>query len=120
MKYEVIIVDLKIMIFELQWQKWEVDNWLKYEKEKWEMIVEREKNEIEKCYLQFIYDIRRKLEDKYSGEFEKQRIKYEENIFDLQIDIFKLIMQLRELNENFSYEKEIIVSKFDRDVKEME
>ncbi|XP_068737353.1 golgin subfamily A member 4-like [Montipora capricornis] len=120
MKYEATTADLKTTISELQWQKREADNRLQHEKEKWEMTVEREKNEIEKRHLQFIHDTRRKLEDKHSRELEKQRIKYEENISDLQTDISKLTMQLRELNENLSYEKEIIVSKFDRDVKEME
>ena len=120
MKYEASIAELKATVSELQWQKREADNRIKHEKEKWEMTVEREKNDTEKRHAQFIHDVRRKLEDKHGGELEKQREKYEENISDLQSDISKLTMQLKELNESLNYEKEMIMNKFDREVKEME
>ena len=120
MKYEASITELKATVSELQWQKREADNRMRHEKEKWEMTVEREKNDTEKRHAQFIHDIRRKLEDKHSSELEKQREKYEENISDLHTDISKLTMQLKELNESLNYEKEIIINKFDREVKEME
>lgn len=120
MKYEASIAELKATVSELQWQKREADNRMRHENEKWEMTVEREKNDTEKRHAQFIHDIRRKLEDKHSSELEKQREKYEENISDLHTDISKLTMQLKELNESLNYEKEIIMNKFDREVKEME
>lgn len=119
-KYEGNIADLKTTISELQWQKREAENLMRHEKEKWEMNTERDKNETEKRHLQIVQETRRKLEEKHSSELEKQRKRYEENISDLQTDISKLTMQLKELNENLNQEKEIIVTKFEREVKEME
>lgn len=119
-KYEANIADLKTTISELQWQKREAENLMRHEKEKWEMSTERDKNETEKRHLQIVQETRRKLEEKHSSELEKQRNRYEENISDLQTDISKLTMQLKELIENLNQEKEIIVTKFEREVKEME
>jgi hypothetical protein len=90
------------------------------EKEKNEITFERERNEIEKRHLQTVHEIKRKLADKYSGDIVKQKDKYEENISELQEDISLLTLQLRELNENLRQEKEIIVDKFEREIKEME
>ena len=119
-KYEGNMAEMKTTISELQWQKREAENRLRHEKEKWEMNVERDKNDTEKRHLQLLHDTRRKLEEKHSNELEKQRQRYEENISDLQTDISKLTMQLKELNENLNQEKEIIMTKFEREIKEME
>ncbi|KAL9987710.1 hypothetical protein ACROYT_G002059 [Oculina patagonica] len=119
-KYEGNMAEMKTTISELQWQKREADNRLRHEKEKWEMNCERDKNDTEKRHLQLLHDTRRKLEEKHSSELEKQRERYEENISDLQTDISKLTMQLKELNENLNQEKEIIMTKFEREIKEME
>jgi len=119
-KYEGNMAEMKTTISELQWQKREAENRLRHEKEKWEMNVERDKNDTEKRHLQLLHDTRRKLEEKHSNELEKQRERYEENISDLQTDISKLTLQLKELNENLNQEKEIIMTKFEREIKEME
>lgn len=119
-KYEANMAEMKTTISELQWQKRETENRLRHEKETWEMNTEREKNDTEKRHLQVLHETRRKLEEKHSGELEKQRERYEENISDLQTDISKLTMQLKELNENLNQEKEIIMTKFEREIKEME
>lgn len=119
-KYEGNMAEMKTTISELQWQKREAENQLRHEKEKWEMNSERDKNDIEKKYLQMLQETRRKLDEKHSNELEKQREKYEENISDLQTDISKLTIQLKELNENLNQEKEIIMTKFEREIKEME
>ena len=119
-KYEASIADLKTTTSELQWQKREAENRVRHEKEKWEMNIERENNETEKRYLRLVQETRKMLEEKHSSELENQRDRYEENISDLQTDISKLTLQLKELNENLSQEKEIIISKFEREVKEME
>lgn len=119
-KYEGNLAEMKTTISELQWQKREAENRLRHEKEKWEMNAERDKNDTEKRHLQLLHDTRRKLEEKHSNELEKQRERYEENISDLQTDISKLTMQLKELNENLNQEKEIIMTKFEREIKEME
>ena len=119
-KYEGNLAELKTTISELQWQKREAENRMRHEKEKWEMNSERDKNDTEKRHLQLLHDTRRKLEEKHSNELEKQRERYEENISDLQTDISKLTMQLKELNENLNQEKEIIMTKFEREIKEME
>ena len=119
-KYEGNMAEMKTTISELQWQKREAENRLRHEKEKWEMNTERDKNDTEKRHLQLLHDTRRKFEEKHSGELEKQRERYEENISDLQTDISKLTMQLKELNENLNQEKEIIMTKFEREIKEME
>ena len=119
-KYEGNLAEMKTTISELQWQKREAENRMRHEKEKWEMNSERDKNDTEKRHLQLLHDTRRKLEEKHSSELEKQRERYEENISDLQTDISKLTMQLKELNENLNQEKEIIMTKFEREIKEME
>ena len=119
-KYEGNMAEMKTTISELQWQKREAENRLRHEKEKWEMNAERDKNDTEKRHLQLLHDTRRKFEEKHSNELEKQRERYEENISDLQTDISKLTMQLKELNENLNQEKEIIMTKFEREIKEME
>ncbi|PFX23353.1 hypothetical protein AWC38_SpisGene12113 [Stylophora pistillata] len=120
MKYEATIAEMKTTISELHWQKREAENYLRHEKERWEMNSERDKNEIEKKYLQMLQDTRRKMDEKHCSDLEKQREKYEENISDLQTDISKLTLQLKELNDNLSQEKEIIMTKFEREIKEME
>lgn len=119
-KYEGNLAEMKTTISELQWQKREAENRMRHEKEKWEMNSERDKNDTEKRHLQLLHDTRRKLEEKHSNELEKQRERYEENISDLQTDISKLTMQLKELNGNLNQEKEIIMTKFEREIKEME
>ena len=119
-RYECTIQDQKTMISDLQWQKRELENRLRHGCEKIEIQFEREKNEIEKHRMQDMQDLQRKIETKYSAEMAKQRDKYEENIDELQGDITRLTMQLRELNENLKQEKEIIVTKFEREIKEME
>ena len=119
-RYEEHIQELKTVNSDLQWQKREQENRVRHEKEKWELSFEREKNDFEKRQLQSIQDIRRKLEEKHSVELQKQRQRYEENISELQADIAKLTAQLRELNEHLTQEKDIIMMKFEREIKEME
>ena len=93
------------MISDLQWQKRELENRLRHDCEKIEIQFEREKNEFEKHRMQDMQDLQRKIETKYSAEMAKQRDKYEENIDELQGDITRLTMQLRELNENLKQGK---------------
>lgn len=119
-QYEGQIQELKTTITDLQWQKRELESRNRNEKEKNEIIFERERNDLEKRHSQAVHDMKRKLEGKYSTDISKQKDQYEENISELQEDIHKLTSQLRELNENLRQEKEIIVEKFEREIKEME
>lgn len=119
-RYENQIQELKSIITDLQWQKRELESKIRNEKEKSEINFERERNEIEKRHLQLVHDMKRKLEEKHSQDIINQKYQYEENISELQADITKLTTQLQELNENLRQEKEIIMNKFEREVKEME
>lgn len=119
-RFESQIQELKSTITDLQWQKRELESKNRNEKEKSEINFERERNEIEKRHLQMVHDMKRKIEEKHSQDITIQRDQYEENISELQTDISKLTTQLRELNENLRQEKEIIMTKFEREVKEME
>ncbi|EDO30606.1 predicted protein [Nematostella vectensis] len=118
--YESSLQELKSTISELQWQKRELESKIRTEKEKCEISFEREKNELEKRQINSFHEYKKQLDEKYSAQLERQKVKYEENITDLQGDIMNLTLQLRELNESLSQEKDIIIERFEKEIREME
>lgn len=119
-RFESQIQEMKSTITDLQWQKRELESKIRNEKEKWEINFERERNEIEKRHLQMVHEMKKRIEEKHSKDIVHQKDIYEENISELQADITKLTTQLRELNENLRQEKEVIMNKFEKEIKEME
>ena len=119
-KYEESFQSLKEANLDLEYQRKESEVRIRHEREKLEMTYESRRADYERKLRKESDDRRSKSGLKYETEMQQQRVKLESIIEKQKVDIESLTAQIAELNESLKQEKDVIVAKFESEVRDIE
>ena len=119
-KYEESYQSLKETNLNLEYQRKESEVRIRHEREMLEMTYESRRADYERKLRKESEDRRSKSGLKYETEMQQQKVKLEGIIEKQKVDIESLTAQIAELNESLKQEKDVIVAKFESEVRDIE